>query len=115
MPFSIYLGWITVATIANITNLLWSAGWNGFGLSAQAWFLVMLAAAIIIAAAMALTRHDVAYLLVLVWAVVGIAVKTGWRAGRRHSGLDGRGGARRSGCGCDRRQTAAARGERVGS
>ena len=35
----------------------------------------MLAAAIIIAAAMALTRHDVAYLLVLVWAVVGIAVK----------------------------------------
>ena len=75
VPFSIYLGWITVATIANVTNLLWSAGWNGFGLSAQAWFLVMLAAAIIIAAAMALTRHDVAYLLVLVWAVVGIAVK----------------------------------------
>ncbi len=75
VPFSIYLGWITVATIANITNLLWSADWNGFGLSAQTWFLVMLAAAIIIAAAMALTRHDVAYLLVLVWAVAGIAVK----------------------------------------
>lgn len=75
VPFSIYLGWITVATIANATNLLWSAGWNGFGLSAQTWFLIMLAAAIIIAAAMALTRHDVAYLLVLVWAVVGIAVK----------------------------------------
>ena len=75
VPFSIYLGWITVATIANVTNLLWFAGWNGFGLSAQTWFLIMLAAAIIIAAAMALTRHDVAYLLVLVWAVVGIAVK----------------------------------------
>lgn len=75
VPFSIYLGWITVATIANITDLLWFAGWNGFGLSAQTWFLIMLAAAIVIAAAMALTRHDVAYLLVLVWAVVGIAVK----------------------------------------
>jgi hypothetical protein len=75
VPFSIYLGWITVATIANITNLLWFAGWNGFGLSAQVWFLIMLAAAIVIAAAMALTRHDVAYLLVLVWAVAGIAVK----------------------------------------
>lgn len=75
VPFSIYLGWITVATIANMTDLLWFAGWNGFGLSAQAWFVIMLAAAIIIAAAMALTRHDVAYLLVLVWAVAGIAVK----------------------------------------
>jgi hypothetical protein len=75
VPFSIYLGWITVATIANITNLLWFAGWNGFGLSAQTWFLLMLAAAIVIAAAMALTRRDVAYLLVLVWAVAGIAVK----------------------------------------
>ena len=62
VPFSIYLGWITVATIANITDLLWFAGWNGFGLSAQTWFLIMLAAAILIAAAMALTRHDVAYL-----------------------------------------------------
>ena len=75
VPFSIYLGWITVATIANITDLLWFSGWNGFGLSAQTWFIIMLAATIIIAAAMALTRHDVAYLLVLVWAVVGIAVK----------------------------------------
>lgn len=75
VPFSIYLGWITVATIANISNLLWFAGWNGFGLSAQTWFLIMLAAAVVIAAAMALTRHDVAYLLVLVWAVAGIAVK----------------------------------------
>ena len=74
MPFSIYLGWITVATIANITDLLWFAGWNGFGLSAEVWFVIMLAAAVVIAAAMALTRHDVAFLLVLVWAVVGIAV-----------------------------------------
>ena len=74
VPFSIYLGWITVATIANITDLLWFAGWTGFGLSAEVWFVIMLAAAIVIAAAMALTRHDVAFLLVLVWAVVGIAV-----------------------------------------
>ena len=79
VPFSIYLGWITVATIANVTDLLWSVGWNGFGLSAEAWFLLMLGAVIIIAGLMAFTRGDVAYLLVLVWALAGIAVK--------HSGL----------------------------
>ena len=79
VPFSIYLGWITVATIANVTDLLWSLGWNGFGLSAETWFLVMLGAVIIIAGLMAFTRGDVAYLLVLVWALAGIAV--------RHSGL----------------------------
>ena len=75
VPFSIYLGWITVATIANLTDLLWSLDWNGFGLSAQAWFLLMLGAVIVIAALMAFTRGDVAYLLVLVWALAGIAVK----------------------------------------
>lgn len=75
VPFSIYLGWITVATIANVTDLLWSLGWNGFGLSAEAWFLLMLGAVIIIAGLMAFTRGDVAYLLVLVWALAGIAVK----------------------------------------
>lgn len=79
VPFSIYLGWITVATIANVTDLLWSLGWNGFGLSAEAWFLLMLGATIIIAGLMAFTRGDVAYLLVLVWALAGIAVK--------HSGM----------------------------
>lgn len=79
IPFSIYLGWITVATIANVTDLLWSLGWNGFGLSAEAWFLIMLGATIIIAGLMAFTRGDVAYLLVLVWALIGIAVK--------HSGM----------------------------
>jgi hypothetical protein len=75
VPFSIYLGWITVATIANITDLLWASGWNGFGLSAEAWFAIMLGATVIIAGLMAYTRGDVAYLLVLVWALVGIAVK----------------------------------------
>jgi hypothetical protein len=32
-PFSIYFGWITVASIANISVFLVSIGWNGFGIS----------------------------------------------------------------------------------
>jgi benzodiazapine receptor len=75
VPFSVYLGWITVATIANITSLLWLAKWDGFGISAEAWTAVVLAVAVIIAGAVALIRADAAYLLVLVWAFSGIAVK----------------------------------------
>jgi benzodiazapine receptor len=73
-PFSIYLGWITVATIANVTSVLDYAGWNGFGLP-QVWAVVMLVAGAGIATAMGFTRGDVAYMLVIVWAFAGIAVK----------------------------------------
>lgn len=75
VPFSIYLGWITVATIANITDLLDYWNWNGFGLAPEVWMGIMLAAVVVIAALMAFTRRDVAYTLVLLWALIGIAVK----------------------------------------
>ena len=75
VPFSIYLGWITVATIANVTDLLEYWGWNGFGISGPVWAVIMLAVASAVAYLMAQTRRDVAYLLVLVWAFIGIAVK----------------------------------------
>lgn len=75
IPFSIYLGWITVATIANTTQLLYYLGWNGWGISAEIWAVIMLAAGVVISAIMSLTRADIAYSLVLVWAYIGIAVK----------------------------------------
>lgn len=75
VPFSIYLGWISVATIANITDLLWYVGWNGFGLAPEIWAVIMLAVAVVLAYLMALRRHDVAYLLVLAWAFAGIGSK----------------------------------------
>jgi len=75
IPFSIYLGWITVATIANISATLVSLNWNGLGIAPTTWFLVVLIAAILITALMAYFRRDVAYLLVPVWAFVGIALR----------------------------------------
>lgn len=75
VPFSIYLGWITVATIANATQLLYFLGWNGGAISPQAWATIMLAVAVVVAALMAWTRRDAAYLAVLVWAFTGIALK----------------------------------------
>ena len=75
LPFSIYLGWITVATIANATSLLDYVGWNGWGISPEVWTVLMLLAAGVISGMMSFTRGDIAYSLVLVWAFVGIAVK----------------------------------------
>jgi hypothetical protein len=75
IPFSVYLGWITVATVANITDWLYQIQWSGWGLPPQAWAVVMLAAASLIGLAMALTRQDAAYLLVLVWSFAGIGFK----------------------------------------
>ncbi len=75
VPFSVYLGWITVATIANVTDVLYYLNWDGFGIGARDWTLVLFAAVIVIAGLMSLTRRDVAYNLVIVWALVGIAVK----------------------------------------
>jgi hypothetical protein len=73
--FSVYLGWITVATVANIADWLYAVGWDGLGISAQVWAVIMLAVASLLGLAMALRRRDVGYLAVLVWAFVGIAIK----------------------------------------
>lgn len=75
VPFSIYLGWITVATVANITDVLDFIGWNGFGIAPEIWMSVMLAAVLILAALMSFIRRDVAYVLVILWALAGITVK----------------------------------------
>jgi translocator protein len=75
VPWSVYLGWITVATIANISDVLYYWNWDGFGISARNWTLVLFAAVLVIAGLMSLTRRDVAYNLVIVWALVGIAVR----------------------------------------
>jgi benzodiazapine receptor len=75
IPFSIYLGWITVATIANATSLLDYLNWSGWGIAPEWWAVIMLVAATIIASLVSLTRGDVAYILVIAWAFAGIAVK----------------------------------------
>ena len=75
LPFSVYLGWITIATIANVSAALVSVSWDGFGLSPQTWAILVLAVAAVITLAVIVTRKDVAYSLVVIWALAGIAVK----------------------------------------
>jgi hypothetical protein len=75
VPISIYLGWISVATIANVTSYLDYIQWSGWGISEATWAATMLVVATILGWVMALTRKDIPYLVVFVWAFVGIAVK----------------------------------------
>lgn len=75
LPFSIYFGWITVATIANITTLLVSINWSGFGLSEVFWTVLIL----LVGTAIGIWRLQIdrffPYGLVLVWAYGGILAK----------------------------------------
>jgi hypothetical protein len=75
VPFSVYLGWITIASIANVAVTLVSVNWDGFGVSAETWAALVVMVALVITVLVVATRKDVAYALVIIWALVGIAVK----------------------------------------
>ena len=75
LPFSVYLGWITIATIANVTALLVDVNWSRFGLSEQFWAVVVIVVGIAIALSVLLRRQDIYYCLVVDWALLGILVK----------------------------------------
>ncbi|MDD4352037.1 MAG: tryptophan-rich sensory protein [Candidatus Gracilibacteria bacterium] len=74
-PFSFYFGWITVATIANISVFLVSINWNGFGISNVIWTIVVLLVGAAIGIARTLKDQNIFYGLVLVWAYAGIWLK----------------------------------------
>ena len=75
VAFSVYLGWITIASIANVTVTLVSVGWDGFGISQETWAFSIVIIALLITLLVIATRKDLAYGLVVVWALLGIAVK----------------------------------------
>jgi hypothetical protein len=75
MPFSLYLGWITVATIANATALLVFYKWDGFGIGPVIWTILLLCIAATITMTMLGKFKDYAYSIVVIWAVLGIFIK----------------------------------------
>jgi hypothetical protein len=75
VPFSVYLGWICVATIANATNVIYLTGWNAMGISEPMWAAIMLVVATVLGLAFSIVRNDIGLVLVFVWAFIGIAVK----------------------------------------
>ena len=75
LPFSVYLGWITIATIANVTALMVNINWNAWGLGEQFWAVAVIIVGIAIALSVLFTRKDIFYSLVVDWALLGILLK----------------------------------------
>lgn len=73
--FSVYLGWISLATIANATALLVLFGWNGWGLSESTWTVIMISVASLLAVTFLFRRKDGFYVLPIAWALLGIYIK----------------------------------------
>jgi len=75
LPFSVYLGWISIATIANVSVALTAAGWDGFGIEVSTWAVAIICVALLLSLAMLATRKDIMFCFVVVWALAGILVK----------------------------------------
>ena len=75
VPFSIYFGWISIATIANITTWLVSIGWNAFNIAPWIWVVVMAVFATVLGALVLLKKNNIYFPLVIMWALLGIIIK----------------------------------------
>ena len=75
VPFSIYLGWITVATIANITAVLVKLNVGELYLAEEIWTILLLIITTLLTLIVLFKRKDVAYSIVIIWALLGIAIK----------------------------------------
>ena len=75
IPISVYLGWITVATVANVTALAVVNNWNAWGISESMWTIIVLIVATLITFGMIWFRKNYAHALVVVWAFIGILIK----------------------------------------
>ncbi|RUT31633.1 tryptophan-rich sensory protein [Paenibacillus zeisoli] len=75
LPFSIYLGWILVATLVNVAVVLSKNEWDGFGLSSPGRAIIMLAIGAVLAVLISYPARDGVLPLVFVWAYIAIALK----------------------------------------
>ena len=74
IPFSVYLGWISVATIANVTTVLVDFGYDG-GAYPEIWAITMICVAGLLGLWFLIVKNDYAYAAVIVWATYGIWLK----------------------------------------
>jgi hypothetical protein len=75
VPFSLYLGWITIATIANVTAMLVDMGWNGAGLSETFWTVTMIGTGTLAGLLMIYLKNNIIVAVVGIWAFYGIYLK----------------------------------------
>lgn len=76
-PFSLYLGWLSAATIVNINVWLYSIGWLGTGTGGALFTVLMIIIAALVALAVFYLRQDYIFAAVFVWAIIGIGARHG--------------------------------------
>jgi len=76
-PFTIYLGWISVATIANFTALFVKISWNGFGIEAMYWSGLMIFIAVVLGLLFLFKYSAISFTMVIAWALWGIKARQG--------------------------------------
>lgn len=74
IPLSVYLSWISVATVVNVAIALSWINWDGWGMAPQIWTAIMIIVAATIAIIMRVRHQETAYLLVTIWALIAIAI-----------------------------------------
>lgn len=75
LPFSLYLAWITIAFIVNVSLTVKAHGWTWLGLSTEAWIYIFTGFVLVLCGLMAWIFKDAVYPLVAAWAVYGIGTK----------------------------------------
>lgn len=73
--FGIYLGWICIATIANVTALLVNSGWNAFNVPQVTWTIIMIAVGALLIGLTVYRLKNPFIGLAVIWAFMGIAIK----------------------------------------
>ncbi|HEX2976710.1 MAG TPA: tryptophan-rich sensory protein [Bacteroidales bacterium] len=73
--FGVYLGWICIATIANVTTLLVNYNWNRFGIPDEIWTIIMIGAGTLIVALSIFNLRNPYLGLAVLWAFAGIIIK----------------------------------------
>lgn len=79
LPFSLYLGWITVAALVNVAVVVYDQNVSAWDASPQAWTIGLLALAAAVAVVIGLRRADVGFIVVIIWASIAIVVNNDGR------------------------------------
>ena len=72
--FGVYLGWICIATIANITALLVAINWQGWGISDEAWAVIMVLTGTFITLLVLSNYRNPFTGIAVIWALTGIMI-----------------------------------------
>ena len=76
MPFSLYFGWITTATLANLAAWFFDLGVYPFAVPMDDWAILTVVTATAVYTAVGVRTRDAIYTAVFAWASLGILLQT---------------------------------------